>query len=69
MAYVELETMTTKEAAELLGVDISHMRRLIRSKKIKAIKVRTRNNQFGYEYQVDRQSIKSYNKRTKHNDY
>ena len=44
--------MQTGEAATLIGISAAHTRYLIRNGKLKARRVRTRNNQTGIEYDI-----------------
>lgn len=44
--------MNPREASEILGCSISHIRNLIRSKKLKYKKVPDKNNRHGYVYDI-----------------
>lgn len=44
--------MTPREAAEFIGCNLSHLRRLIREGKIRAEKLSTDTNQHGYLYYI-----------------
>lgn len=52
--------MTPKQAAEIIGCTPGRVRSLIRDKRLKARKVRSHNNQFGYEYEIKSSVIERY---------
>jgi len=54
--------MRPTEAAKIIGCDVSTIRRLIRSGKLKATKTKTEDNQHGYTYRVDKKSAIAYSK-------
>lgn len=52
--------MSPSEAAAVIGCTTNQVRYLIRTKKLKARKKPTADNQHGYVYEVDARSVKSY---------
>lgn len=46
--------MTPREASELIGCSVSHIRHLIREGLLKAKAVKSVHNQHGYEWDVDK---------------
>lgn len=54
--------MTVREAAEFAGISYSYMKALIKDRKIKAKKVKTKTNRFNYVWEVDKESVKQFKK-------
>ncbi len=52
--------LTASEAAKIIGISTPQVRLLIRRGKIRARKVRSKNNQYGYEYSITRAEARKY---------
>lgn len=52
--------VNTREAAKVIGCTAPTVRALIRSGKIRARKVKSSNNQFGYEYEIQHKEVRRY---------
>lgn len=50
--------MTPKEAAEYIGCSVFQVRWLIRNEKLPATKLKSKNNQWGYEYKIHKLEAK-----------
>lgn len=54
--------MTPAEAAKIIGIYPSAVRGAIRNKTLKARKVKSHKNQFGYVYDISPDEVKKYKK-------
>ena len=46
--------MTTREAAKIIGCSIQHVRTLIRQGKLKAKRIESDQNQYGFRFVIDK---------------
>lgn len=54
--------MTPKKAAEVIGCSISQIKYLIKTKQLKARKVKTETNRHGYCWDIHHSSVNKYAK-------
>lgn len=54
--------LTAKESAKILGCTVQHIRLLIRKELLDAEKLPSKNNQYGFEYLIPKESVVKYKK-------